>query len=503
MQLSQKEFKVEQNLQPGEKFSIKNQAYIYSILRDKIYSNPIQSIVREVICNGRDAARKNGGTCKVELDNSFRVIDTGEGISPELMRQVVTVYGESTKTGSNLETGGFGLGFKSPFAYTTQFIVRTAWQGNTYTYLLSLDESGQGEYRLIGQYEGGEGTIVEVPVKSGDRTYFDQFIKYYTHYMGEIEGPTIQPLLEGTGWAIYENHHDILVDQVRYESNHSTHYGKYSPIFKNGELEFSISRENIRWKNDSQLESIKQNYSREIVEKMEVDLPLKDWWSIFKKCERLTYKGIPIESYKLHSFGQPWKTSGFNLNYQIVFGSETKVKRYANRTGASVQWLPDKFRPYIEGVDLNLVKFTNNKSTKYITYKHVNRKFKEIPENIKADFYCLDTDNFLYHLGFKVITIAKSNQRRIRHIPYFGDFIKQITKGVESVSLVNWQGLQFLSHLIPMDVLEVPDWARQVFYYAGKKIEYTDPPYPLLKYFRNAEDEEVIKYVRGLVESNQ
>ena len=137
-------------------FGIKDEAFILQILRTNTYSDPIGSICREVISNCRDSHREAGKAeipvevelLEDELSNSKRQLvfrDFGVGLSPERMNEVYSVYGESTKRNSNQFTGGFGLGAKTPFAYTDSFQVKTVYNFIEYTYQLVIDKSEKGK----------------------------------------------------------------------------------------------------------------------------------------------------------------------------------------------------------------------------------------------------------------------------------------------------------------------------------------------------------------------
>ena len=115
----------------GSLFSIDtSNHFIFDLLRSKIYENPIKAICREVSCNARDANRSVGkGDVPIEITvpsyNNLSLIikDCGPGISPYLIENIFIKYAASTKRDDNTQTGGFGLGAKTPFAYTDSFTI--------------------------------------------------------------------------------------------------------------------------------------------------------------------------------------------------------------------------------------------------------------------------------------------------------------------------------------------------------------------------------------------
>lgn len=113
------------------KCSIADMAFAMELLT-KHYTEPIKAVCQEILSNARDSHREMGKDdvpiC-VKLPNSLdpRWIcrDYGIGISPERMKDVFVRYGASTKRDDNIQTGGFGIGAKTPWAYSSTFGIET------------------------------------------------------------------------------------------------------------------------------------------------------------------------------------------------------------------------------------------------------------------------------------------------------------------------------------------------------------------------------------------
>ena len=161
-------------------FGIKDEAFILQILRTNTYSDPIGSICREVISNCRDSHREAGKAeipvevelLEGELSQSKKQLvfrDFGVGLSPERVNEVYSVYGESTKRNSNQFTGGFGLGAKTPFAYTDSFQVKTIYNGLEYTYQLVIDKSEKGKIIEISKVQSDKQNQTEVIIPLQDK----------------------------------------------------------------------------------------------------------------------------------------------------------------------------------------------------------------------------------------------------------------------------------------------------------------------------------------------
>lgn len=131
------------NLNSKKEFTIDtSNQMIVSILRDKLYSNKVAAVCREVASNSRDANReagKNNLPITINISSSNSLLDegasisfkdSGVGISPSRIDNVFLKYGSSTKRDSNNQTGGFGIGAKTPFAYTNEFLISTISEEN-------------------------------------------------------------------------------------------------------------------------------------------------------------------------------------------------------------------------------------------------------------------------------------------------------------------------------------------------------------------------------------
>jgi len=117
-------------------FGIVFNAKMAKILSDGLYSDKIQSIIRELSCNAVDShveAGKGDEPIEVHLPTVFEPVfyvrDFGVGLDHEQVIKIYTVYGASTKTNSNEFIGQLGLGSKSPFSYVDAFDVTARKEG--------------------------------------------------------------------------------------------------------------------------------------------------------------------------------------------------------------------------------------------------------------------------------------------------------------------------------------------------------------------------------------
>ncbi len=171
----------------------KNQALIAEILQSKLYTNPVRAVCRELISNAVDSHNEAGKTdapitvIPPSRTQPFMVVqDYGVGISPGRMLDVFVNLGASTKRDSDEQIGAFGIGAKSPFAYTDSFTIETIWSGTSRTYTAYIgketDEKG-GEYRIAKLQlltetltDQCNGARIQVPVRDQDVKNFRQQI---------------------------------------------------------------------------------------------------------------------------------------------------------------------------------------------------------------------------------------------------------------------------------------------------------------------------------------
>jgi hypothetical protein len=202
LQVDKKEFDITGDGMEEKEFSIDtNSDMIIKLLRDKMYQNKIGAVCREVISNSRDANRENNKKhvpVKVELTHEKSYVideykisfsDEGIGISPERMDNIFLRYGSSTKRDTNDYTGGFGIGAKTPFAYSDEFfidtVVNVAGENILYQYqaLITSDGIRESSKMILINTEKTEqnaGTKITIPVQEEDIEEFENELIYTT-----------------------------------------------------------------------------------------------------------------------------------------------------------------------------------------------------------------------------------------------------------------------------------------------------------------------------------
>lgn len=125
-----KNFKGTENISMG--LDLENTSSIMTLLRNSIYSDPIESIVREVFSNAIDAQVRINSNASIEIDVQWdeskyllSIRDFGASMDKNTIERIYSKMGRSDKNSTNLEQGGFGLGAKVPLSYTDHFFIET------------------------------------------------------------------------------------------------------------------------------------------------------------------------------------------------------------------------------------------------------------------------------------------------------------------------------------------------------------------------------------------
>lgn len=258
-------------------FSIKDPTLIFDAVTDKMYSTPIQTMVQEYMCNARDAHREVGKfdtpieiTLPTRINKYLVIKDKGPGLTEKRIREVFVFLGESTKTDSNLQTGGWGLGAKIAWAYTDSFTVISTVNGAKSTYLAYKGEAGIRKFDLLESVTTDEtnGVAIQIRIKNKDVHEVERAVnrmcffwdvqpvvynrqKNFTPYKGKAQHAKLveypytlnkRPLcvVDGVPYTL-----DTSVPGLRSFTN--VHRMCPCLFFKTGEIDVAVNRESIRY----------------------------------------------------------------------------------------------------------------------------------------------------------------------------------------------------------------------------------------------------------------
>lgn len=405
-------------------FSIQDQGMIFDILRGKMYSNPILAICREISCNARDAHRevgKNNVPIEIYLPNNlepyFKIKDFGPGISPDRMSNVFIKYTASTKRSDNIQTGGFGLGAKTPFSYSDSFSIVTNYNGTAYNYSCVIDPSRVGKLLLLSETPTKEsnGTEIIIPVKSADFHNFNQWIENATRHWdikpvfrgGTVNYQVHKKILEGNKWTFaandsyYQSQAKIIIDGIEYplDTNSLRTYADSSLLdstrsvlmleFGIGELTLSANRESIylddstKSKIKHRLEDVKIDIKKKLEDKIASFTSLWEANIFYRKelqavFHTQTFLGqLYWNGYKLENKYMPLACPGY------IFSKGKYSRKHGNDPNKIVRGVTQSLV-----FDENSVLYVNDLPLKNPTPKHLKKAFENHPKATSIQLIC-------------------------------------------------------------------------------------------------------------------
>lgn len=171
---------VDTNIENEEVMGMEMNAQLYSVLSDKMYTNPIQSIIREVLSNAIDANIAAGVQKPVQvhfantIDPVFYIKDFGIGMTEDEVIEVFGTYGRSNKRNDNSQIGGLGLGAKTPFAYKENgrmFTVESCKNGIKSTVVFYKNSNDLPCKKRLGTEPCGEDTGTKVSFSVAEKDF--------------------------------------------------------------------------------------------------------------------------------------------------------------------------------------------------------------------------------------------------------------------------------------------------------------------------------------------
>jgi len=168
---------------------------LMQMLSKNLYQDHIGSCCREVCSNSLDSLRRSGNTdpiivsFKANKDGNYEFSseDFGTGMDDKDVREIISKYGKSTKRLEVNSLGHWGIGFKSPLAYSSTFYFICRKDGMERKYMMY-----EGEYNntIDLLYEkptdSKNGVKVIIPVKWGDFNTFVRKIKEQLAYFENV-----------------------------------------------------------------------------------------------------------------------------------------------------------------------------------------------------------------------------------------------------------------------------------------------------------------------------
>jgi hypothetical protein len=332
------------------------------------------------------------------------------------MTNIFIKYTASTKRDDNNQTGGFGLGAKTPFSYSDTFSIETNFDGVAYVYSCGIDETRVGKLMLMSERKTTEpnGTEIIIPVKSADFYTFNTSIENATRHWdvkpnfvgGSVSYQIQKKVLEGDNWAFashdsYQSVVKLIIDGIEYPLDLSTlrTYADATILdstrsvllleFGVGELSLSANREAVylddptKKKIKTRLEYVKSSIKKKLDDKISKFTSLWEANVFYLKELQLVFFD--------QKFLGPLSWNGIVLSNKYVpmpcpTYHFTKGK-YSRKYGTD----PDKIvRSIVQSLNFeeNSVLFVNDLPLKNPTPKHLKKAFEDNPKAHSIQLIC-------------------------------------------------------------------------------------------------------------------
>lgn len=284
----------------GKTFNFELNGKTFKALFSDIYTDKIGSVVREIASNCRDShveANKADVPFDIEIcsdgfgSNIIKFTDYGVGMSKKDIKKLFTSFFSSTKDKDNESIGGFGIGSKSPLAYTNQFEVMSIKDGKKNAAIITKIDNVPQYALMIDDYstESENMTVVSIPIEDKDVEKFVNAIKEQLWLFNPLPNVKVngsdfsfenQKLIFEDGdvkiyYAVddsqYSPKNKVFVDigGIPYQFFHMQSFSyihKYfTVIYKQpiGKYELTLSRESISW-SDSDKDAIFNEINKSI-----------------------------------------------------------------------------------------------------------------------------------------------------------------------------------------------------------------------------------------------
>lgn len=257
--------------------SIKNETIgkLVSLLSTSLYQNPLKAFVRETVSNAYDSHLEAGQTEKpivVNYDianNTLSIRDYGVGLSPERIREVYSFVGGSTKSDTNEQIGGFGIGRLSGLALSDIVHITSWYDGIQYSYVLSKTDSGitltLAHKILAPDSHNGVEVKVVTPRRWNYRYEIDDVLRHFpnVHYN---ESSNCE-IFDFENFQVTEREYDskiLLGGVIPYSYSYQIGYSAIKGVHHKipiGEVDLTTSREDLLF-SDRTVQAIKDAIGR-------------------------------------------------------------------------------------------------------------------------------------------------------------------------------------------------------------------------------------------------
>ena len=400
----------------SSEMSIQSSNVVFELILDKLYVNPIGSVIRELSCNAIDAHKSELNyepyhLQKPSAENPFFIIrDFGGGLSKEDVDLKLNTLLFSTKRTCKLSTGGFGVGSKSPFAITDKYEMISYFEGIEYKYEWSKSSENTPVLTLISETPTEElgGILVKVPMKYSfnTRNNIEKAFKllnlctispivYKNYETKELDTQAVSPqdfekVVDGVytlpkGFSNY-----FRVGQAIYEVPHKlTNHSLFS-LNSSSSLLIDIPIKSVKI-HSSREYIIDSQENEEIISNLLNDYLLSILRPIKEDLEDLEL--LEDSDYSLKEFSRilvAFKNNNVNVNSLFFYNFNSKVSFSGfNNLLGNKTYFRDIVDKFLKSSSLKSLVLVNNSNLRF--YTELKNRFPELLEHV--DF--LTTDRYM------------------------------------------------------------------------------------------------------------
>lgn len=198
--------------------SIEMTPEMFDLMSSKIYKDKPLAVIREILCNAKDAHVDAGVDQPIglhvpnRLEPFLKFRDYGKGLSQQQVMSLYMKYGYSTKKETNDAIGCMGIGSKAPLAYTDSFHVISYQDGYKCTYNVFKDK-GIPKVALLNTEMTTDPSGIEIKVAVAPQDFvtfketaqkFLRFFDYPVTVTGGVLNYSVTKLIETPLYTTYQ-----------------------------------------------------------------------------------------------------------------------------------------------------------------------------------------------------------------------------------------------------------------------------------------------------------
>lgn len=464
-------------------FGISDDPAFFQILSSALYKDPMLAMVRETICNAWDAHIESGRTdqpISVTLDPDYLTIkDFGNGIPDAMIGPIYGVYGASTKKSDGRQTGGFGLGCKSPFSYTDHFEVTSCHGGTKTIYNMSkssAEVNGKPSIVPIASFPTTEsGITVKIPLnREKPNTRLFELIRQVV-FNGDIlalfNGDQLPVLgLDNSecGLVLISGHalHDLSI----------SHFVKNVIYVRYGNVIYPVEDCEDYGNLYQKVHGLVDNYYNC---RLVMQAP-PDSLSITPSREALTNSEITVETIKalLSKF-----LAVFYKNQELVVRHKEIVTEFVDTAAKKEEHFHKKL-PLNHWKVPGLPDFVNKRvlrTTDEFVLLEVLLRYSGRRGDLKAKIWFNYITRYMSHLAAQkkfdlglYQTWLRTMRKNLKHVSSPNRPVQYKYGHKEMKIATHWWRKHILAPLVQSMIDLVPDFDRKKLYYIGTNVDYTD-----------------------------